>query len=113
MSCSRKQLEGRRKNTSGVFGFVPKLLASHDNLVLVRFVANDYLPIPLTDSCQIFSQVWDQEFSAKKLVDQFLPRFSMAILGMNQTYHSCLGTSGHLGTKTSSPPKLRINIQQK
>lgn len=55
-----------------------KILEAH-NLMLVCFVAknlvaNEYLPIPLTDSCQIFVQVWAQELLAIKSASQILPR---------------------------------------
>jgi hypothetical protein len=44
-------------------------------------VANEYLSISFTDSCQIFDQVWAEDFLAKILASQFLPTFDKARLG--------------------------------
>jgi hypothetical protein len=69
---------------------LPKKLVAYCILVYAWFVAkilavNGYLFISLTDSCQIFGQVWAEDSLAKILASQFLPTFCRARLGINQT----------------------------
>jgi hypothetical protein len=68
-------------------------------LVYVWFVAkilaaNGYPSTSLTDSCQIFSQVWAEDSLAKILASQFLPTFGRARIGHepNMPYtHASIG----------------------
>jgi hypothetical protein len=60
-----------------------KKLVAYYILVFVWFVAkilaaNGYTSISLIDSCQIFGQVWAEDFLAKILACQFLPTFGRA-----------------------------------
>jgi hypothetical protein len=60
-----------------------KKLAAYYILVYAWFVAkiltaNGYPSISLTDSCQIFDQVWAEDSLAKFLASQFLPTFGRA-----------------------------------
>jgi hypothetical protein len=60
-----------------------KKLVAYCILVYVWFVAkilvvNGYISISLTDSFQIFGQVWAEDFLAKILASQFLPTFGRA-----------------------------------
>jgi hypothetical protein len=52
--------------------FVAKILA-----------ANRYPTISLTNSCQIFGQVWAEDLLAKILASHFLPTFGRAKVGHN------------------------------
>jgi hypothetical protein len=60
-----------------------KKMVAYCILVYVWFVAkilaaNRYISISLTDSCQIFGQMWAKDSLAKILASQFLPTFGRA-----------------------------------
>jgi hypothetical protein len=70
-----------------------KKLVDYYVLVYVWFIAkilaaNEYPSISLTDSCQIFGQVWVENFLAKILASQFLPTFGRARLGHEPNKHA-------------------------